>query len=101
MPRRGIWCAQQELHTRARFHPTTVENSASENRLSAVSRLKFYVYSSTVVVGEKNTKKLLRGTIVNRTYGTHKNLPGTYFPVLANNILSYLLPGMVPRNRVR
>ena len=33
-------------------------------------------------------KTLLRGTIVNRTYGTHKN---QYFPILTNNIWSYLL----------
>ena len=30
------------------------------------------------------------GTIVNRTVCTHKNLPGTDFPVFTNNIWSYL-----------
>ena len=34
---------------------------------------------------------VLRGGIVNRTYSTHKNLPGTYFPIFTNNIWSYLL----------
>ena len=34
---------------------------------------------------------LLRGTVVNRTYGTHKNLPGMYLPIFTNNIRSYLL----------
>ena len=34
---------------------------------------------------------LLRGTILNRTYGTHKNLPGMYFANLNNKIWSYLL----------
>ena len=27
---------------------------------------------------ERESEILLRGTIVNRTYGTHKNLPGTW-----------------------
>ena len=34
---------------------------------------------------------LLRGTILNRTYSIHKNLPGIYFPIFTNNIRSYLL----------
>ena len=34
---------------------------------------------------------LLRGTILNRTYGTHKNLPGIHFAIFTNHILSYLL----------
>ena len=38
---------------------------------------------------------LLRGTIVNKTYGTHKNLPGTYLPIFTNNIWSYFT--MAPR----
>ena len=40
---------------------------------------------------------LLRGTIVDRTCGPHKNLPGTYLPIFTKNIWSYL-PRMVPRN---
>ena len=34
---------------------------------------------------------VLRGAIVDRTYGRHKNLPGTYLPIFANKIWSYLL----------
>ena len=34
---------------------------------------------------------LLRGTTLNRTYGTHKNLPGISVAVFTNNIWSYLL----------
>ena len=34
---------------------------------------------------------LLRGTIVNRTYGAHKALPGIYLSIFTNNIWSYLL----------
>ena len=34
---------------------------------------------------------MLRGAIVNRTYGTQKNLPGIYVPVFTSNIWSYLL----------
>ena len=34
---------------------------------------------------------VLRGTIVNRTYGTHKKLPGIYFPLFTSNIWPYLL----------
>ena len=41
---------------------------------------------------------LLRGTIVNRTYGTHKNLPGIYFAISTIKIL--VLFTMVPRNSV-
>ena len=33
---------------------------------------------------------LSRGTIVNRTYGTLKNLPGIYLPMFTNNSWSYL-----------
>ena len=29
---------------------------------------------------------LLRGAVVNRTYGTHKNLPAIYFTIFTNNI---------------
>ena len=39
---------------------------------------------------------LLRGAIVNRTCGIHKNLPGTYLTISTNNILVLLT--MVPRN---
>ena len=54
--------------------------------------------------------EIWRGTIVNRTYGTHKNLPGTYLPIFTNSIWSYLLwspvivyiPGcIVPGNNYR
>ena len=38
-----------------------------------------HYYSSTV----------LRGTIVNGTYGLHKNLPGIYLTIFANNSWSY------------
>ena len=34
---------------------------------------------------------LLRGTIVNRTYGTHKILSGIYFHIFIFNIWFYLL----------
>ena len=33
--------------------------------------------------------KLLRGTIVNGTYGVRKNLPGIYLPIFTNNIWYY------------
>ena len=36
-------------------------------------------------------KLLLRGTILNGTYGTDKNLPGIYSPIFTSNIWSYLL----------
>ena len=32
---------------------------------------------------------ILRGGIVNRTYGLHKNLPGIYLTVITNDIWSY------------
>ena len=34
---------------------------------------------------------VLRETIVNRTYGTHKNLPGICLPFFTHNIWFYLL----------
>ena len=34
---------------------------------------------------------ILRGTTVNRTYDTHKNLPGIYVPIFTDNIWSYLI----------
>ena len=40
---------------------------------------------------KRDLKGLLRGTIVNRTYGTHKNLPGICFAIFTNTIWSYLL----------
>ena len=44
---------------------------------------------------------LLRGTIVNGTYGMHKNLPGMYLTMFTNNIWSYLLwsPVIVSKHR--
>ena len=32
---------------------------------------------------------VLRGTVVNRTYGAHKHLSGIYFAIFTNNIWSY------------
>ena len=40
---------------------------------------------------------LLRGTILNRTYGAYKNLPGMYFAIFTYNVWFYLL--WSPRNR--
>ena len=37
------------------------------------------------------TSRLLRGGIVNRTYGTHKNLPGIYLPTFTHNIWPHSL----------
>ena len=37
------------------------------------------------------TRVVLRGTISDGTYGTHKNLPGTYFTIFTDNIWFYLL----------
>ena len=34
---------------------------------------------------------LLRGSVLHRTYGTHKNIPGIYLSILTNNIWFYLL----------
>ena len=41
---------------------------------------------------------ILRGTIVNRTYGIHKILPGTYLTIFTNNIRSYQVLTTVSRN---
>ena len=38
-----------------------------------------------------SSSALLRGTILNKTYGTHKILPGIYFAIFTNYIWSYLL----------
>ena len=46
---------------------------------------------STTSVRVDSSALLLRGTIVNRTYGTRKNLPGIYLPIFTNNIWSYLM----------
>ena len=47
---------------------------------------------------QTNTRYLLRGTIVNRTYGIDKNLPGINLTIFTNNIWSYQLwsPVIVP-----
>ena len=45
----------------------------------------------STVVAQISTSILLRGTIVNRTSGIHKNLPGMYLPIFTDNIRSYLL----------
>ena len=44
---------------------------------------------------------ILRGTIVDGTYGTLKDLPGIYLPFIPNNIRSYLLLGMILRNNTK
>ena len=44
---------------------------------------------------------LSRGTIVNRTYGTHKKLPGIYSAIFTNNIRPYLLWSPVIATHVR
>ena len=38
-----------------------------------------------------STPALLRGTMVNRTDGTHKNLPGIYFAICTNSVWYYLV----------
>ena len=43
--------------------------------------------------------ELLRGTVLNRTYGTHKNLPGIYLFIFHKQYL--VLFTMVPRNTER
>ena len=45
----------------------------------------------TVLSTRRHPAQLLRGTIVSRTYGTHKNLPGIYLPFFTNNIWPYSL----------
>ena len=55
-----------------------------------------------IIIVERLTQndlvQYLRGAILNRTYGTHKNL--YMFSIFTRNIRSYLLPGMVPRKIV-
>ena len=38
---------------------------------------------------EGSNPLLLRGAIVNGTYGIHKNLPGIYLTIFTNNFWSY------------
>ena len=51
--------------------------------------------ASTTVDLHKGKKVLLRGAIVNRTYGIHQNY---IFILFSNNIGSYQVLTMVPRN---
>ena len=54
----------------------------------------------TIPCNPRNELQLLiiRGTILNRTYGTHKNLY-IYIAIFTNNIWSYLLWSPVIRGR--
>ena len=40
-------------------------------------------------IQDAQVRRVLRGTIVNRTYGIHINLPGTYLTIFTNNIWSF------------
>ena len=77
----------------------SMKNRPEKNGRFHVRAIKMKVHS-----GRRNNDKtvsrrpvrvvppiLLRGAIVNRTYGKHKNLPGIYLPVYTHNIWSFLL----------
>ena len=52
--------------------------------------LELYYYEDPVQPLTTADEELFTGDRVNRTYGTHKNLPGIYLPVFTDNIWSYL-----------
>ena len=59
-------------------------------------RMRWYDYCRRT--GAKSVRQLLRGTIVNRTSSTHKNLPGTWY-IFAHFYQHFLvLFTMVPRD---
>ena len=66
--------------------------SGAEFQRAKTNSLYSYVTSS---------RPLLRGTILNGTYGTDKNLPGTWYIFCSNNIWSYQVFTMVPRNTIQ
>ena len=54
---------------------------------------------TVLIVGSPRPSPLSRGTVVNRTYGTHKNLY-IYLIIFTNNMWSYLL-SPPPCNTIR
>ena len=50
-----------------------------------------YIYAAILVGVCHDVVVVLRGGIVNKTYGAHKNLPGIYLPIFPHNIWSYVL----------
>ena len=68
--------ARQSQGAHSSVSPELVQTEKSDTPLALLSTLSDH---------------LLRGTIVDRAYGTHKNLPGMYLLIFAINIGSYLL----------
>ena len=74
--------------------PRSMNNVEKYAMISSVRLLRHLWYLGTI--DTKSTWLLLRGTIVNRTYGRHKNQDMYYVAISSNCILSYLLwpPGI-------
>ena len=78
------------------FCPPTIQlKKHTQNKESVrgvYSRSRWYVDTDRGTGGHRPRRELLRGIIVNRTYGAHKNLYiYICFPLFPNNIWSYLL----------
>ena len=70
--------------------------------VSVSSQVLRHLYYFVLIFSRVCCAMILRGTILNRIYGKHKNLPGTYLPIFNNHIRSYLLlcPVIVPIVRI-
>ena len=55
--------------------------------------VRYLVYGKRFLLATIYARILLRGTILNRTYGTDRHLPGIYFGIFTinNNIWSYTM----------
>ena len=69
------------------IHPVQIERS---DNIGKIRLLRSDWYAIRLVLIERLRFNYLRGGIVNRTYGTHKNLPGTYLLIFNDTIRSYL-----------
>ena len=72
-----------------RHHRRTVGNVSAVCRDLSVCCLFFLPIYLVLFSGFRSLSLLLRGTIVSRTYGTHKKLPGIYLTIFTNNFWSY------------
>ena len=79
------------------LYDSTVDIIYSSNSSPAVVSVFFfrsiYIYISSTDPSQetKHVLLLLPGTIVNRTYGAHKNLPGIYLHMFTNTSWYYVL----------
>ena len=77
------------MYQRAGYENTTIHASkqASPGNKNKKTR-KISETTQSTSDARRSKRLLLRGTIVNRTKGTDKNLPGIYLTIFTNNIWS-------------